>query len=90
MVCISYDRIQEGLNKYRNIATFGRLIAEEALVIQTNRVESFLFETPDERYVNFIEENKEISNRISLSHLSSLLGIERQSLIRIRNRIAKK
>ena len=69
---------------------YGRLIAEHVLTVQTDRVESFLFENAEERYLNFIEQNRDIINRISLSHLASHLGIERQSLSRIRSRIARK
>ena len=59
-------------------------------MIQTKRIEDFLFMKPEERYIDFVKNNHEIMNRVSLSHLSSLLGIERQSLSRIRKRIALK
>ena len=77
---IAYD-------KYKNFANFGRKIAEWALENRTKKYESFLFETAEERYLRFIAENKPILNRISLSHLASYLGIERQSLSRIRSKI---
>ena len=44
----------------------------------------------EERYLDFIKNNQNIINRISLSSLSSYLGIERQSLSRIRKNISKK
>lgn len=90
IIKLPYTTIQEGYKRFKNSEKYGRLIAEQVLSIQTDRVESFLFETAEERYLNFINENKEIINRISLSHLSSYLGIERQSLSRIRNKIARK
>ena len=87
---LPYDKIQEGYRKFKTSEMYGRLIAEYVLTVQTDRVESFLFENAEERYLNFIENNKNIINRISLSHLASYLGIERQSLSRIRSKIAKK
>lgn len=90
IVTLSYQKIQEGYSRFINFEKFGRLIAEDALMIQTKRIEDFLFMTPEERYIDFVKNNNEIMNRVSLSHLSSLLGIERQSLSRIRKRIAKK
>lgn len=87
---LSYDDIQEGYKNFKNNEKYGRLIAEKVLTIQTDRVESFLFETAEERYLNFVRDNPNLINRISLTHLSSLLGIERQSLSRIRSKIAKK
>ncbi|MBO0330039.1 Crp/Fnr family transcriptional regulator [[Muricauda] lutisoli] len=87
---LAYEDIQEGYKNFKSNERYGRLIAEKVLTIQTDRVESFLFETAEERYLNFIKDNPGLSNRISLTHLSSYLGIERQSLSRIRSKIAKK
>tara|TARA_R110001583_G_scaffold21194_4_gene80631 strand:- start:18027 stop:18617 length:591 start_codon:yes stop_codon:yes gene_type:complete len=87
---LSYEHIQDGYKKFKSNEMYGRLIAEKVLTIQTDRVESFLFENAEERYLNFINENAAIMNRISLTHLASYLGIERQSLSRIRSKIAKK
>ncbi len=87
---LSYDDIQEGYTNFKSNERYGRLIAEKVLTIQTDRVESFLFDTAEERYLNFVNKNPDLLNRISLTHLSSYLGIERQSLSRIRSKIAKK
>ena len=87
---LSYSDIQEGYKKFSNNEKYGRLVAEYVLTVQTDRVESFLFENAEERYLNFIDQNPDIMNRISLTHLSSYLGIERQSLSRIRSKIAGK
>ncbi|WP_103072326.1 Crp/Fnr family transcriptional regulator [Aquimarina sediminis] len=90
IIKLPYHKIQEGYHKYKNSEMYGRLIAEYVLTVQTDRVESFLFKNAEERYLDFIEQNKDIINRISLSHLASHLGIERQSLSRIRSKLAKK
>ncbi len=90
IIKLPYHKIQEGYNKFKSSEMYGRLIAEHVLTVQTDRVESFLFKNAEERYIEFIENNKDIANRISMSHLASLLGIERQSLSRIRSKLAKK
>ncbi|NVN19230.1 cyclic nucleotide-binding domain-containing protein [Muricauda sp. HICW] len=87
---LAYDDIQVGYTNFKSHERYGRLIAEKVLTIQTDRVESFLFDTAEQRYLNFIKDNPGLINRISLTHLSSYLGIERQSLSRIRSKIAKK
>lgn len=87
---MSYEKLQEAYQKHKDSEMYGRLIAEKVLTRETDRIESFLFETAEERYLNFINQNKGIINRISLSHLSSFLGIKRQSLSRIRSKIAEK
>ncbi|NHF60877.1 Crp/Fnr family transcriptional regulator [Flavobacteriaceae bacterium TP-CH-4] len=90
IIKLSYDKIQEAYKRYKKAGTYGRLVAEYVLTHQTDRVESFLFNTAEERYLKFIKENSDIMNRISLSQLASYLGIERQSLSRIRSRLSKK
>jgi len=88
MVCFTYDHIQNAYKKHPGIEHFGRLIAESIVKLLESRVESFQFENAEERYLNFIEQNPNLYNRISLSHLSTYLGIQRPSLSRIRKKIA--
>jgi hypothetical protein len=88
IVNLSYTHIQKGYNAFPNLERYGRLVAEEVLKFQQKRIESFLFESAETRYLDFINENPDLFNRISLSHLSSYLGIERQSLTRIRRKLA--
>ena len=90
IIKLSYDKIQEGYKRFKNSEMYGRLMAEQVLTIQHDRIESFLFEAAEKRYLNFMEKNKDIIHRISLSDLSSYLGIERPSLSRIRNKLVKK
>ncbi len=87
LISIPFETVEIAYDKYKNFANFGRKIAEWALENRTKKYESFLFETAEERYLRFFAENKPIMNRISLSHLASYLGIERQSLSRIRSKI---
>src|SRR5690606_15914102 len=90
VVKLPYTAIMTSYDKFKNSEMQGRLIAEKVLTILNDRVESFLFNTAEERYLSFMHENPDLIQRISLTHLSSFLGIERQSLSRIRSRIATK
>lgn len=89
MVNLSYDHIQAGYDQYPNLERYGRLVAEAVLKVQQTRIERFLFETSEARYLGFVAENPDLFNRVSLSHLSSYLGIERQTLTRIRQKLAR-
>jgi CRP/FNR family transcriptional regulator, anaerobic regulatory protein len=88
IVNLSYKHIQEGYNKFPNLERYGRLVAEEVLKLQQRRIESFLFDNAETRYLDFVKENPDLFNRVSLSYLASFLGIERQSLTRIRKKLA--
>jgi CRP-like cAMP-binding protein len=88
IVNLPYKHIQDGYNKFPNLERYGRLVAEEVLKMQQRRIESFLFENAETRYLDFIKENLDLFNRVSLSNLASFLGIERQTLTRIRKKLA--
>lgn len=90
IVNLGYTHIQECYNTFPTLDRYGRLIAEEALKVLHRRIESFLFENAETRYLDFMERNPDLFNRVSLSYLSSYLGIERQSLTRIRKRLTEK
>lgn len=70
--------------------TFGRLLAQEAFNIALARTESFLFQSPEERYLDLIKQHPDIFNHVPLYHISSYLGIQGPSLSRIRKRISGK
>lgn len=89
IVNLSYEHIQEGYKKHPGIERYGRLVAEAVLKFQQKRIEGFLFETAEKRYLDFMQDNPDLFNRVSLSHLSSYLGVERQTLTRIRQRITR-
>ncbi len=87
MVNIPYTVMQEAYVRFPSLERYGRLIAEELFKSQQKRIESFLFESAVQRYSHFLLENPTLVNRISLSYLSSYLGIARPSLSRIRRKI---
>lgn len=68
--------------------SFGRLLAQEAFNVAMARTESFLFQTPEERYLNLIKHHPDIFNAVPLYHISSYLGIQGPSLSRIRKRLS--
>lgn len=69
---------------------FGRLLAQEAFNLAMSRIEGFVFKSPEERYLDLIQQQPEIFNNVPLYHISSYLGIQGPSLSRIRKRISGK
>lgn len=88
MACLSYEDLQWIYQQSTGFERYGRLVAEEILKRQQARIESFIFQTAEARYLTLIEKHPGLFNRVSLSHLCSYLGIERQTLTRIRQKIA--
>lgn len=88
MVCLSFEDMQWIYQQLPVFEKYGRLVAEEILKRQQARIESFIFQTAEDRYLDFIQHSPTLFNRISLSQLCSYLGIERQTLTRIRQKLA--
>lgn len=87
LVYLPKDAIEKAYEAFPPVQKYGRLIAEEILKIQQGRIESFLFKTAKERYLDFIECYPNLAQRVSIRDLASFIGIERQSLTRIRKQI---
>ena len=90
---VVYINIADLLSLYKQShkwEKFGRLLAQEAFNVSIMRTESFIFQTPEERYLDLIKYHPDIFNNIPLYHISSYLGIQGPSLSRIRKRISGK
>ena len=90
---VVYICIDDLLNLYKTShkwECFGRLLAQEAFNVSIERTESFLFKTPEERYLYLVNNHPNIFDSIPLYHISSYLGIQGPSLSRIRKRITTK
>lgn len=90
VICISVGDLLSLYRSSHQWETFGRLLAQEAFNIAMSRTESFLFKSPEERYLDLIKQQPDIFNQVPLYHLSSYLGVQGPSLSRIRKRIAGK
>ncbi|MCO5271120.1 MAG: Crp/Fnr family transcriptional regulator [Cyclobacteriaceae bacterium] len=78
------DKLLELYKVSAEIESFGRKLLEQLLIAQEEHANLFKIYSATERY-QYIRTNKpEILQRISLSQLSSYLGIARETLSRIR------
>ncbi|WP_315823824.1 hypothetical protein [Paraflavitalea speifideaquila] len=59
-------------------------MAEAQYVKRLRKEMDFLSYTAEERYVRLMEKNPQLIQQISVKHLSSYLGIQPESLSRIR------
>ena len=68
------------------IESFGRKLLEQLLMEQEEHIHLFKLHTPAERYHYVTEHTPALLQRISLSQLSSYLGISRETVSRIRKK----
>lgn len=90
VICIGIADLLSLYNSSHKWESFGRLLAQEAFNIAMSRTESFLFQTPEQRYLELIRQHPDIFNTVPLYHISSYLGIQGPSLSRIRKRLSKR
>jgi CRP-like cAMP-binding protein len=69
------------------IERFGRLIAEYYLICYEDRVNAFVTQSPEERYLKLMETGRDILQRMPQRYVANFLGITPVSLSRIRRRI---
>ena len=68
------------------IALVGRDLIEQLLAEQEEQLSLFKITTPLTRYDYLLKNNPDLLQKVSLTHLSSYLGISRETLSRIRKK----
>ncbi len=91
-VVVNFPRnyLRQSYDRFPAFERYGRLIVEGKLKRQQERLESLLYHSAEKRYIDFKTSNEDLFRRISISHLSSFLGVERQTLTRIRKKLRQK
>ena len=90
VVCFSLPAVQNAYKQSHNRERFGRIMAEEAYKMTAQRVESFLFLDGEQRYLQLLESEPWLFDRVPLYHIASYLGLERESISRLRKKIAQR
>lgn len=88
LVSFSQEALLRAYDSSKNWERLGRIMAEQFAGTLSDRLEQFLFMDGMERYRHLMREQPSIFNRVPLYHLASYLGMERESLSRIRKRLA--
>lgn len=88
VLCIGLIELNQLYKTSHAWANFGRLLAQAAFNVALTKAESFIFRTPEERYLDLVKNHPLIFNEVPLYHISSYLGIQGPSLSRIRKKIS--
>lgn len=84
---LGYEHLQQLYNNSKSFERLGRLVAERLYLATVDRYSLFLSSTPEERYLKLLNERPQLVNRVPLKQIASFLGIQPESLSRIRKRI---
>ena len=90
IICFTHNAIQTLVNDDRialKMERFGRLVAEYLICCYEDRMLTFVSRTPEERYVELLNKQPSMMQKIPQYYLANFLGITPVSLSRIRRRI---
>lgn len=79
--------MNEFYKKSINFNKLGRIIAEQLFLTKALRLDSFLTDTPKDRYLDLLNKDPKILQSVPQYMIASYLGITPESLSRIRKRI---
>ncbi len=77
-------------SKFPKFETLCRILSEELLAKQRIDFDAFKTSSPEQRYLNLLEKRPDLIQRVPQHQLASYLGIQPQSLSRLRSRILEK
>lgn len=88
-ICLvaDWNELEELLSKYHSLERMGRKIIEwhytESMRVSYNT----LFMDTEQRYSTFMKERAALINRVPLKYIASYLGIAKETLSRLRNKV---
>ncbi len=84
---IEIIKLQKLYKEYKEIANWGRILAEKELVATERRLITRISMQAKDRYLELLAQHPNLLQRAALRHIASYLGITQVSLSRIRAQI---
>lgn len=89
ILVLEKKHLEEVYNRYPKFERFGRLMAERAYLGVRRKNEALTNQSAEDRYLNLLKERPKVVERVPQHYIASYLGIQPQSLSRIRKKIQK-
>lgn len=87
VICISKKNLDSLLENSFYWNKLGRILTENIFILSKLRLESIIYKTPEERYLELINHSPNLFEQFSLTDIASFIGVTSQSLSRIRARV---
>lgn len=88
LVTLEFTLLEGLFTKYHCWSNFIRIVIGHFAIRKENREISFLLNTAEQRYMDLIDTNPGIFQRVSLKYIASYLGMTPETVSRIRNKVA--
>lgn len=91
LLLVSHTDMETEINqKFPKFETLCRVMSEERLVQHQIDFDEFKTSTPEQRYLSLLQKRPDLIQRVPQHQLASYLGIQPQSLSRLRARLLEK
>ncbi|MDX9694191.1 MAG: cyclic nucleotide-binding domain-containing protein [Bacteroidales bacterium] len=87
LLSITYDNLQVFYKEIPYGERFGRLSIEQLFLGLVSHFYTFYCESPEQRYLKFINQHKDLLQRIPQYHIASYVGVTPQALCRIKKKM---
>jgi CRP-like cAMP-binding protein len=88
LAVLNIDKERELYKLVRGFESLCRASVEDDFAKQQQQMAAFIIKSPEERYLDLLENRSNLLQRVPQYHLASYLGVKPESLSRIRKRIA--
>jgi CRP/FNR family transcriptional regulator, anaerobic regulatory protein len=89
LLSINYNQLQQLYQQVPKVNIIARVVADHRFINGQKILSSFILDSPEERYLKFIETQGDLLLRVPNNIIASYLGITPVSLSRIRKRLLK-
>lgn len=90
LLCIEYNSIQKLYNEYPEFNIIGRKLTEYAFYLSEQRTQMLRKHTAEEKYRFFLDNHPTLLQRVPLKYIATYLGMNEETLSRVRSRFHKK
>lgn len=87
MAIFNYEVAEKMLVVHPNFEKLARLVMEEELMNLQEMVSSLITLSPEKRYVQLMQKNPGIFNKVPQIQIASYIGVKPESLSRIKKRV---
>ncbi|WP_207220011.1 Crp/Fnr family transcriptional regulator [Emticicia agri] len=83
------QKAQNIFDQFPRLESIARKIVENAFIDYQHTINTYLTDSPEQRYIRLLESKPDLIQRIPQYQLASYIGVKPESLSRIRKRMAK-